>query len=84
LSFRATVEFDFGAQRDALTYKQLGNGVNTGAVWNVLKGHVARDAYLLKQTERGRAILEAVVSAPDNPSERVTKALGSVRSIGTR
>ena len=41
-----TDEFDFGPQRDALTYKQLGNGVNTGVVWNVLKAHVARDAHL--------------------------------------
>jgi len=68
-------EFDFGTQRDALTYKQLGNGVNTGVVWNVLKAHVARDAYLLEKTERGRSILEAVVSAPDDPSERITRIL---------
>jgi len=77
-------EFDFGTQRDALTYKQLGNGVNTGVVWNVLKAHVARDAYLLEQTERGRSILEAVKFSPNHPGERIKIALSSVRSFGVR
>lgn len=68
-------EFDFGAQRDALTYKQLGNGVNTGVVWNVLKAHVERDADLLMLTERGRAICEAVRTAPHHPGERIAEVL---------
>lgn len=69
-------EFDFGDQRDALTYKQLGNGVNTGVVWNVLKAHAVRDSNLLEQTEVGRQILEAVRTAPANPRERMSALLG--------
>lgn len=68
-------EFDFGTQRDALTYKQLGNGVNVGVVWNVLKAHVERDKHLLLATERGRAIYDAVSAAPDSPREPVRQAL---------
>lgn len=68
-------EFDFGTQRDALTYKQLGNGVNVGVVWNVLKAHVERDKDLLLATETGRAIFSAVTSAPDTPREPVREAL---------
>lgn len=60
-------EFDFGPQRDALTYKQLGNGVNTGVVWNVLKAHVERDASLLEATERGQRVLLAVRSRAHYP-----------------
>lgn len=60
--------FDFGQQRAPLTYKQMGNGVNTGVVWNVLKTHVERDTDLLKATEMGRRILNAVRSAPEDPA----------------
>lgn len=35
--------FDFGLQGDALTYKQLGNGVSVGAAYYVLRRHVQRD-----------------------------------------
>ncbi|MBO3089471.1 DNA cytosine methyltransferase, partial [Cellulomonas dongxiuzhuiae] len=68
-------EFDFGPQRDALTYKQLGNGVNVGVVWNVLKAHVERDKDLLLATGRGRAIYSAITSAEDSPHEPVRQAI---------
>jgi DNA (cytosine-5)-methyltransferase 1 len=71
--------YDFGDQRDALTYKQMGNGVNTGVVWNVLKAHVERDREVLLATERGRAIYKAVSEAPDNPREAMAEALGSLK-----
>ncbi len=29
--------FDFGGQPDALTYRQLGNGVSVGAAYHVLR-----------------------------------------------
>jgi DNA (cytosine-5)-methyltransferase 1 len=35
--------FDFGNQSDAVTYKQLGNGVAVGAVYHVFREHVRRD-----------------------------------------
>lgn len=72
-------EFDFGTQRDALTYKQLGNGVNVGVVWNVIKAHVERDRLLLQATERGRAIYEAVSGAPAHPGPEVLRALEARR-----
>nr|WP_284329441.1 DNA cytosine methyltransferase [Demequina litorisediminis] len=55
--------FSFGPQRDALTYKQMGNGVNVGVVNQVLKAHCERDKDLLLATERGRAIYELVSRA---------------------
>ncbi len=55
--------FDFGDQRDAATFKQMGNGVNTGVVLQVLGAHVERDKQLLMETEAGRRILEAVLGA---------------------
>lgn len=61
--------YDFGDQRPALTYKQMGNGVNVGAVWHILREHVRRDEDVLKLTKRGRAILDAVLGAPDRPEE---------------
>ena len=58
--------YDFVDQNDSLTYKQLGNGVNVGAVYNVLKAQVLRDLDLLSnQTELTKAIL----SAPSNPDK---------------
>jgi DNA (cytosine-5)-methyltransferase 1 len=68
-------EYDFGNQRDALTYKQLGNGVNVGVVWNVLKAHVERDRELLLATAKGRAIYAAISDAPAHPTERVRQAI---------
>lgn len=61
--------YDFGDQRAALTYKQMGNGVNVGAVWHVLREHVARDEDVLKCTEVGRSIHQAVSVAPLSPDD---------------
>lgn len=67
--------FDFGPQPDAATYKQMGNGVNTGVVWNVVKAHVERDHRLLSATEAGRRILAAVTTAPADPRELLAAAV---------
>lgn len=57
--------FEFVDQADSLTYKQLGNGVNVGAVYNVLRAQVLRDLDLLgEKPEISRAILGAA-SSPD-------------------
>ncbi|KZM33681.1 DNA (cytosine-5-)-methyltransferase [Oerskovia enterophila] len=42
------------------TWKQLGNGVNTGVVAQALSAQVERDAALLELDERGRRVLAAV------------------------
>ncbi len=67
--------FTFAGQRDAATFKQLGNGVNVGVVWNVLKAHVERDRHLLLATDRGRAVYASVSSAPDRPAEKLSALL---------
>jgi len=59
--------FSFGNQPHATTYKQLGNGVNVGVVWHILREHVRRDADILKHTPEGQKILAAVGEAPLSP-----------------
>lgn len=59
--------FDFGNQRDALTYKQLGNAVNVGTVYHVLREHVFRDRSDILRTPIGRELVTAVLNAPDFP-----------------
>ncbi|VXB45753.1 DNA cytosine methyltransferase [Nocardioides sp. AX2bis] len=59
--------FDFGDQKPSATYKQMGNGVNVGAVWHVMREHVRRDEDALKRTPEGRRIIGAVANAPLSP-----------------
>ncbi|MBT0993894.1 DNA (cytosine-5-)-methyltransferase [Cellulomonas sp. DKR-3] len=61
--------FDFGDQPTSATYKQLGNGVNIGVVWHILRAHVNRDRDILKTTAKGRSVLAAVDGAPDAPDK---------------
>lgn len=65
--------FDFGDQTSSATYKQLGNGVNIGVVWNILKLHVERDAKHLSKTPSGRSLLKAVMASPESPDEILRK-----------
>lgn len=53
-------EFDWAGQKDAATWKQLGNGVNTGIVAQALAAQVERDRDLLELDVRGQIVLEAV------------------------
>jgi DNA (cytosine-5)-methyltransferase 1 len=57
--------FDFGGQRPAATYKQLGNGVSVAAVWHVLRSHASRDEELLKKV--APKLLKAIHVSPQNP-----------------
>ena len=59
--------FDFGSQKDSLSYKQLGNGVNVGVVWYVLKQHALRDQDILQVT--APKLFKAITQAPDSPDE---------------
>jgi DNA (cytosine-5)-methyltransferase 1 len=56
--------FDFVDQADKLTYKQLGNGVNVGAVYNVIKALVVRDLDLLQDKS---ALVKSILSSPHTP-----------------
>jgi DNA (cytosine-5)-methyltransferase 1 len=61
--------FSFADQADSSTYRQLGNGVNIGVVWHVLKKHVERDRDILVTSATGKRIYELVTKAPDSPDE---------------
>lgn len=61
--------FVFPNQTPADTYRQMGNAVAVGAVWHVLRAHVARDHEILHRTTAGRRILDAVRQAPQSPME---------------
>jgi DNA (cytosine-5)-methyltransferase 1 len=56
--------FDFIDQSDRLSYKQLGNAVNVGAVFNVIRAQVLRDLDLLTENTH---LTRAILVAPSNP-----------------
>lgn len=56
--------FDFVDQPDSISYKQLGNAVNVGVIYNVLKALVIRDIDLLKNHPE---LTRAIIGAPVNP-----------------
>jgi DNA (cytosine-5)-methyltransferase 1 len=56
--------FDFIDQSDRLSYKQLGNAVNVGAVFNVIRAQVLRDLDLLTENTH---LTRAILGAPSNP-----------------
>ncbi len=65
--------FEFGEQSNAVTYRQLGNGVNVGVVWHVLKRTVERYEELLKKTSPD--LVSTILSAPLNPDDAMRKYL---------
>jgi DNA (cytosine-5)-methyltransferase 1 len=56
--------FDFMDQNDGASYKQLGNAVNVGVIYNVIKAQVLRDIDLLKNSPK---LARSIMSAPDDP-----------------
>ena len=65
--------FTFAGQKPSATYKQMGNGVNVGVVWHIMREHVFRDEDVLKTTAEGRRILAAVSDAPSSPDAILAK-----------
>lgn len=59
--------FEFGDQASAVTYRQLGNGVSTGAVWYVVQQAVIQHQATLKK--RSPRLVRAILGAPSNPDE---------------
>jgi len=68
--------FDFGGQSDAASYKQMGNGVNVGAAYFIMREHVLSNYDDVAAVAPGLA--EAVRRAPENPDERLEIAPQSV------
>ena len=56
--------FDFIDQPYRQSYKQLGNAVNIGAVFNVIRAQVIRDIDLLGEQS---GLTRAILGAPSNP-----------------
>jgi DNA (cytosine-5)-methyltransferase 1 len=56
--------FTFGNQSDVLSYKQLGNGVAVGAVYQVVKAAIERDSEILMKTNV--KLLNSVRKAPQS------------------
>ena len=54
--------FDFGDQREALTYRQLGNGVAVGVVY-----HVLRELVCQLGSDVPRPVAQAILASPDAP-----------------
>lgn len=71
--------FDFGPQPTKATYKQLGNGVNVGVVWHVLKRHVERDVDVLKVTAPD--LVHAVLGSDETPDAALSRLQHKVVDI---
>ena len=76
--------FDFIDQTEPITYKQLGNAVNVGVVYNVLKAQVTRDIDLLSsKPELVRSILgsspspDTALSDHKNFVDQIRKSINS-------
>jgi len=57
--------FDFGAQSDAATYKQMGNGVNVGAAYYILRTHVLKNLEDVSMV--APHVAESVLASPPTP-----------------
>jgi DNA (cytosine-5)-methyltransferase 1 len=64
-------------QQKSQTFKQLGNGVNIGAVYNVMKALVLRDLDLLGSDTK---LVKSILNAADTPDEYLSRFHGPQRS----
>jgi DNA (cytosine-5)-methyltransferase 1 len=56
--------FNFYGQREAASFKQLGNAVNVGVIYQAMKALALRDYELLEETPE---LLRSLSTAPNNP-----------------
>lgn len=69
--------FDFLDQPKSQTFKQLGNGVNIGAVYNVMKALVLRDLDLLGSETK---MVKSILNSADKPDEYLSRFHGPLRN----
>jgi DNA (cytosine-5)-methyltransferase 1 len=69
--------FDFLDQPKAQTFKQLGNGVNIGTVYNVMKALVLRDLDLLGSETK---MVKSILNSADKPDEYLSRFHGPLRN----
>lgn len=60
--------FDFLNQSKSQSYKQLGNAVNIGVVYNVLRAQVLRDIDLLRKNDE---LVKSILSSPLHPIDNL-------------
>ena len=60
--------FDFLDQNNGTSYKHLGNAVNIGVIYNVLKAQVLRDIDLLENDD---VLVQSILSAPLNTDDHL-------------
>ena len=69
--------FDFPNQTNSQSFKQLGNGVNIGAVYSVMKALVLRDLDLLG---KDTTMVKAILGAPNSPDAYLSTYHGKLIS----
>lgn len=64
--------FSFGTQSEVASYKQLGNGVSVGAVYQVIRAAIERDADILEITNPAllKSVLRSSKSGKDKQSSK--------------
>lgn len=83
-------EFSWAGQKEPATWKQLGNGVNSGIVAQALAAQIDRDGWLLELDERGQRVVDAVrktmAETGGDLRERVREAvlLGQAKALATQ
>lgn len=65
--------FSFQNQTEGQSFKQLGNGVNVGVVYNVMKAVVERDVDLLGKRNK---LVKAILGAADSPDGYLSSLAG--------
>jgi len=64
--------FSFGDQSDALSYKQLGNGVSVDAIYQVIRAAASRDYEILSKTNP--KLLRSILKSKNSPKTEHRKS----------